>query len=256
VGERADEGFSFKDRISLADSDAMGQYQAPSYGDGTAPVSGPAVARFRIGPIPVRIEFPFFLVTVLLGYTGRQSGMLLLGWTVAVFISVLVHELGHAVVGRLYGSPTSIVLHGMGGLTFRNGGRYPSARQDILISLAGSATEIILLGIPAYVITHNNPMLFFTSFGWYVFFWDLMWVSLGWGIINLLPILPLDGGNIAITLLRRTRTDDPDTAARVLSVGTALALAIWMYNHVGWFGALWALFFAVWNAAPLVKNRI
>lgn len=235
----------------------MGQYQAPSSGDGTAPALGPTLARFRIGPIPVRIEFSFFLVTVLLGYTGgRRNAMFLLGWIVAVFISIMVHELGHAVVGRLYGGSTSIVLHGMGGLTFRNGGRYSSARQDILISLAGSATEIILLGIPAYLFTHNNPMLYFTSFGWYLFFWDLMWVSLGWGIINLLPILPLDGGNIAITLLARTRTDDPETAARVLSIGTALALAIWMSNHVGWMGALWALFFAVWNAAALTKKRI
>jgi stage IV sporulation protein FB len=108
----------------------MGQYQAPSYGDGTAPVSGPSVARFHIGPIPVRIELPFFLVTLLLGYTGGHGAMLLLGWTAAVFISIMVHELGHAVVGRLYGSPTSIVLHGMGGLTFRNGGRYPPAKTS------------------------------------------------------------------------------------------------------------------------------
>jgi membrane-associated protease RseP (regulator of RpoE activity) len=233
----------------------MDQYQAPSYGDGTAPISGATVTRFRIGPIPVRIEFPFFLVTVLLGYNGHRSAMLLLGWTVAVFVSVMVHELGHAVVGRLFGSPTSIVLHGMGGLTFRNGGRYPSAREDILISLAGSATQIILLGIPAYMITHDS-MLFITSYGWYVFFWDLMWVSLGWGIINLLPILPLDGGNIAITLLRRTRIDEPDRVVRLLSVGTALGLAVWLYNQVGWMSALWALFFAVWNAVPLTKKGL
>ena len=248
--------FSFKKQGSPADSYGMGQYQAPSYGDGTAPISGATLTRFHIGPIPVRIELPFFLVAVLLGLTGRQSLMLLLGWTVAVFISVLVHELGHAVVGRLYGSPTSIVLHAMGGLTFRNGGRYPSFREDILISLAGSLTQIILLGIPAYVIMHNNPLLSFTSYGWYVFLWDLMWVSLGWGIINLLPILPLDGGNIAITLLRRTRIDEPNRVARLLSVGTALGLAIWMYSEVGWFGALWALFFAVWNAVPLTKRGI
>jgi len=81
----------------------------------------PPLSRGRPSPgstsaqIPIRIEFPFFLVTFLLGYTGRQSAMLLLGWTLAVFISVMVHELGRAVVGRLYGSPTSIVLHGMGG---------------------------------------------------------------------------------------------------------------------------------------------
>ena len=149
----------------------------------------------------------------------------------------MVRELGHAVVGRLHGSPTSIVLHGMGGLTFRNGGRYPSIREDIMISLAGSVTQIVLLGTG--VRDHvQQPMLFFTSYGWYVFFWNLMWVSLGWGIINLLPILPLDGGNIAITLLRRTRIDEPDRVVRLLSVGTAIRLAIWLYNQVGWMGAL------------------
>jgi hypothetical protein len=70
------------------------------------------------------------------------------------------------------------------------------------------------------------------------------------------PILPLDGGNIAITLLRRTRIDEFDRVVRLLSVGTALGLAIWMYNRVGWLGALWALFFAVWNAVPLAKKGI
>jgi membrane-associated protease RseP (regulator of RpoE activity) len=83
-----------------------------------------------------------------------------------------------------------------------------------------------------------------------------MWVSLGWGIINLLPILPLDGGNIAVTLLRRTRMDDPVRLARRLSVGAALGLAIWAYHTTGWFGALWALGLAMWNATALTKNQV
>ena len=239
-----------------ADSDAMDQHQAPSYEDGTAPISGATLARFRVGPIPVRVELPFFLVIGLIGYNSHQSVALLLTWLGVAFGSVLVHELGHAIVGRAFGSPTSIVLYAFGGLTFHNGGKWLTARQDVLISLAGSLSQIVLLGIPAYMITHSNPLLFFTSYGWYRFFWDLMWVSLGWGIINLLPILPLDGGNIAVTLLRRTRVEDPLRLARQLSVGAALGLAVWAYHTTGWFGALWALMFAVWNAAALTKKGI
>jgi stage IV sporulation protein FB len=244
---------ALKNYLAKADSDVMGQHQAPSYEDGTAPVSGATIARFHLGPIPVRVEFPFFLVIVLIGYHSHQSVTLLLTWVGVAFGSILLHELGHAIVGRAFGSPTSIVLYAFGGLTFHNGGKWLTARQDVLVSLAGSLSQIVLLGIPAYLITHDS-LLIYTSYGWYVFFWDLMWVSLGWGIINLLPILPLDGGNIAVTLLRRTRLDDPVRLARQLSVGAALGLAVWGYHTTGWLGALWALGFAVWNASALTKK--
>ena len=70
-----------------------------------------------MGPIPVRVKLPFFLVIGLIGYNPHQSVALLLTLGVA-FGSVLVHELGHAIVGRAFGSPTSIVLYAFGGLTF------------------------------------------------------------------------------------------------------------------------------------------
>jgi Zn-dependent protease len=140
-----------------------------------------------VGPIPVRVEFPFFLVIVLIGYNSHQSVTLLLTWVGVAFGSVLLHELGHAIVGREFGSPTSIVLYAFGGLTFHNGGKWLTARQDVLISLAGSLSQIVLLGIPAYMVTRDWTLIY-TSYGWYIFFWDLMWVSLVWGIVNLLPI--------------------------------------------------------------------
>jgi hypothetical protein len=143
----------------------MGRYGAPSHGDGAAPISGANVASFRLGPIPVRIEFPFFLVAVLLGLNTHKDVMLLVAWVVVVFVSILVHELGHAIVGRAFGSETSIVLHGMGGLTFRGGGRYSSATEDILVSLAGSLTQMAILGFPALVVVRSSSI---TSYRWYL----------------------------------------------------------------------------------------
>jgi hypothetical protein len=53
----------------------MGQHQAPSYGDATAPVSGATVARFHIGPISIRIEFPFFPVIWLYNQVGWMGAL-------------------------------------------------------------------------------------------------------------------------------------------------------------------------------------
>jgi len=244
-------GTALKNPVAPTDADSMGKYEAPSYGDGTSPISGANVAHFRLGRIPVRIEFPFFLVAVLLGLNTHKDVLLLLAWVVVVLVSILVHELGHALVGRAFGEQVSIVLHGMGGLTFRTG-RYASANEDIVVSLAGSLTQIVFLGLPAMFLVRSEVI---SSFTWYVFFSDLAWVSLGWGIINLLPILPLDGGNITITVLRRMNGIDADRIARLLSVGAALGLAIWAYHSLGFLAALWALFFAVWNAAALTRSE-
>lgn len=236
---------------ALADAAIVGRYEAPPSGDWTTPVSGVSIASFRVGSIPVRIELPFFLIAVLLGINARR-GVLLLGWVAVVFVSILVHELGHAFVGRAFGEQVSIVLHATGGLTFR-GGKYTGAGEDIAVSLAGSLTQIVVLGVPALWLLRSDAI---DSYTWYVIVHDLAWVSLGWAIINLLPILPLDGGNIALTILRRVKGFEAKRIARLISVGAALGLAIWSYHRLGLFVSLFALFFAVSNAAALTRNEV
>lgn len=215
--------------------------------DDEAPISGATILRFRIGSIPVRVEFPFFLIAALLGVTGRE-GVLLVAWICVLFVSILVHELGHAVVARWFGSQPKIVLHAFGGLTFP--GQIRTARQDIAVSVAGSLTQILLLGLPAFLLLHGGSI---TSYNTYVIVHDVEWVSLGWAIINLLPLLPLDGGHVSLTLLQRSRRLDAERLARQISVGVALGLAIWMYHSVGLLGALWVLFFGVLNAVELAR---
>ena len=60
-----------------------------------------------------QIEFPFLLVAFL---TGARAGsvLLLLAWVIVLFVSILIHELGHAVMGKVYGGEVRILLHGMG----------------------------------------------------------------------------------------------------------------------------------------------
>lgn len=227
----------------------MAWYEAPARGDWDAPVSGANIAQFRLGSIPVRIEIPFFLVAVLLG-VNSHPGILLLWWVAVVLVSVLVHELGHAVTGQAFGEHVRIVLHAFGGLTFRSG-KFTSAVEDITVSLAGSVTQILLLGLPAHFLLQSGGI---QSFTWYVILYDVRWVSLGWAILNLLPILPLDGGNIALTVLRHVRRIDAERVTRSISVGAALGLSIWAYHRLGIMGAVWGLFFGVLNAVALAKS--
>lgn len=212
-------------------------------------VSGARVAEFNLGSVPVRIEFPFLLVAVL---TGARAGsvLLLLAWVVVVFVSILIHELGHAFAGRAYGGQVRILLHGMGGLTYRTG-RYLTDVEDIVVSLAGSITQIVVLGLPALFLLRTDAI---NSFTLHAIVSDVAWVSFGWAIINLLPLLPFDGGNIAVTLLRRVNGIDAVRVVRVISVGVALGVALWAYHAVGPLTSLWMLFFAVLNAVALTKK--
>src|SRR5215813_11934918 len=100
---------------------------------------------FRVGPFPVRVYPWFFLSAVLLG-GDFGFGWQMLAWVFVVFLSVLVHELGHAVVGRAFGGRPEIQLQAFGGVTYPNfRGRIGPWRQFVL-SVAGPIAGLLLGG--------------------------------------------------------------------------------------------------------------
>jgi hypothetical protein len=106
---------------------------------------------FRIGKIPVRVHPLFWVITLVFGALNVQYmpinlflGMAL--WTAAVSISILVHELGHALVAKAHGWPPRIVLYGMGGLAVYSPGRQ-TRKSRILIDAAGPAAGFVLGGL-------------------------------------------------------------------------------------------------------------
>ena len=100
---------------------------------------------------PVRIHPMFWFINVILGWDatmGRGGGGVpsLLLWVGCVFVSILVHEFGHVLVGRLFGSHGYIVLYSMGGLAV--GSNHLDRRwQRIAVSFAGPFAEFLLLGV-------------------------------------------------------------------------------------------------------------
>jgi stage IV sporulation protein FB len=167
---------------------------------------------------------PVVSVARVAGHDGRASWLRSAppGVVIVVFVSILLHELGHAFTGRAFGGQVRILLHGMGGLTYRTGKVFTDA-EDIVVSLAGSITQIVVLGLPALFLLRTDAI---DSFTLRAIVADVAWVSFGWAIINLLPLLPFDGGNIAVTLLRRMNGIDAIRIVRFLSIGVALGVAV------------------------------
>ena len=99
-----------------------------------------AKAHFRILGIPIRVEPLFVVVAALFGIRLEPLWMVL-GWMAIVFVSVLVHELGHAVTYRFLGQRSAIVLHGFGGFTVPTGGgrRVLSKPKSVFVSISGEA---------------------------------------------------------------------------------------------------------------------
>jgi stage IV sporulation protein FB len=180
--------------------------------------------RFSVAGIPVRVHPLFWLIAILFG-SSSSSLISLLIWVIAIFVSILVHELGHAFAMRRYGQNSSIILHVAGGLTVPEsvpwGGQYAnvaiSPNQQIFISLAGPFTGflfaafILAISIPLGGTVILNflfgfiplPLIQFPA-GWEIlnsFVISLLWVNIFWGFINLMPVHPLDGGTVTRYIL-------------------------------------------------------
>jgi len=198
--------------------------------------------QFSLARIPVRVHPLFWLVAVLLNYR-LPNFMALAMWVLAVFVGVLLHEMGHALMMRAYGFYPWITLYGMGGMASYQPGSY-SARgrshlAQILISAAGPGAGFVLAallligvrlsgngieiglsgGIPyaATVPFRPLPVYLFLNF--------LLDVSIYWGLLNLLPILPLDGGHIAQEVLTAASPRDGTRQVLILSIVVGALLA-------------------------------
>ncbi len=173
--------------------------------------------RFHVARFPVVIEPTFWLAMLLSAshLRGASAGL----WVGVVFVSILVHELGHALAARAFGANAWISLHALGGLT-RSDRALPRNR-DLVMTLAGPAAGFALAGavwlfrheLPSLARAHNLRFLLRALFE--VNFW--------WGVFNLLPIPPLDGGHAALLLAGARR----ERAVRKVAIGAAALVVLW-----------------------------
>jgi Zn-dependent protease len=191
----------------------------------------PRLPSWRIGALfgfPIRIHLSFLL---LLGFVMLSSPMGGLTTSLAVVLmlasSVVVHELGHALVARRLGVPVAgIGLHFFGGAAELKGlARRPG--DEIAIAVAGPAVSLALAGI-GYALAALTGV---PVFGWFSF------VNLVLALFNLLPVFPSDGGRILRAWLARKHglvraTDIAVKVGRVACIALAIAGLFWSFQLI------------------------
>ena len=161
--------------------------------------------QFSLFKIPIRVLPWFWLTLALIGGVTRvrekEQFFLLLLFLIAGFISVLVHELGHALTAKAFGKRVEIVLQAFGGYASYSGGAPLSRTRTFLVTAAGPALQIVLGGL-VYVFAETFPGMSFQA----IYFLKVLYgISFVWAILNLLPVLPLDGGRLLQTILGPSR---------------------------------------------------
>ncbi len=205
------------------------------------PASTPYDLNFRLLDIPVRINPFFWLVSAYLGWQGRD-GLEVLIWVACVFGSILVHEFGHGLTARAFtGQRPTVVLYGMGGLCSYDR-EERSAWQRVAVLLMGPGAGFLLfLAVVAFGALFLGVLPFRQAPlrsppSWYnasvaQAYEDLIYINLYWGLFNLLPIYPLDGGQVAHVLFKKAAGRQGPRRCFILSLLTAGGLAIYMYTQ-------------------------
>ena len=197
------------------------------------PAQTPYDLRFRLLGIPVRVHPLFWLVTALMGYNGRDPGATIL-WVACVFASILVHEFGHGLMGRAFGHHPQIALYGMGGLCTSDRERTPL--QSLAILICGPGAGFVMYGLVLLI----SPMILgriettgrmeLTDRAYQVV-GMLERINLWWGLINLLPVYPLDGGQIAGVLLSQVNRREGMRWMHILGIATGVLVALYLYRR-------------------------
>jgi Zn-dependent protease len=211
---------------------------------------------FSLFRIPVRIHLWFWLMALWLWTLNSEQGWIgLVIWVAVVFQGILMHELGHALVGRAFGRQPRIELVALGGLTWWEQREPLSPGRSLAVSFAGPAVGIVvglvallvmdLLGAPEESLARYT----LTS---------MIWVNLGWGVLNLLPVLPLDGGNIVASLMELLSPSRGRLFACYVSfaaIGLLLAVTIAFQQYPATL-LLFFLGFSTYQAFRIERHRL
>lgn len=197
-----------------------------------------------IGGTRIRLDFSFFILVALfvaMNYNPNRGVEYALIWAPVLFISVLVHELAHAAAIALFGYGSSeIVLGGMGGVTINT--RKARPWHDMVISLAGPLSSFglafLFSSIESHPIVQGDRMFM-------VLVPTLRFMNIIWGILNLLPVSPLDGGHAVRNFLRI-----------FLEEKTAFVIAVWIGMIVGTLVAVYGIYVKSFFLALLIASFV
>jgi Zn-dependent protease len=209
----------------------------------------------RLAGIDVRMHLTFLLLLLWVAFVERaqqHTGAAILVsvlFTIAVFFTVVLHELGHALVARRYGIRTrEIILLPIGGVSRLE--RMPEdPRRELNVAIAGPAVSLGI-AVVLFLVLRGGALIgvpWGEAPGATRFLWRLMWVNVSLAAFNLVPAFPMDGGRVLRAALA-TRMPYARATLWAARLGQGLALALGL---IGLFASPLLIFIAlfVWMGA-------
>lgn len=141
--------------------------------------------------IPIAIHPLFWITSALIGFLAGGGFLAIIAWIFVILVSVLVHEMGHALTACLFGLKPRVELVALGGLTYHQGEKLSFWKQFLIVlngPVFGFCLFLLswfLLAIPAVRASSASPILM-----------NFFYINLIWTLLNLVPVLPLDGGQL------------------------------------------------------------
>lgn len=210
---------------------------------------------FEVLGIPVRVHPAFWILPLAIGVPYVEYfGPVVLGVAaLVVFVSLLVHELGHAVMQRYFGFRSEIVLYWLGGYARFDGRGSTHWWHQVLMIAAGPGAQLLLYaavfaldaGLAETGRSPDRGTPADAALGL------MLWINLVWALINLIPVYPLDGGQIARWLFVRFRPWDGIRLSLMLSIAAGAGFGFWMMSGGGSFFGLMLIFCAIQNFQEL-----
>jgi Zn-dependent protease len=241
----------------------------PAHQDGGTPLTQKNVPLGRILGVPIGLDYSWFVIFALLTWMLADSYYPAefkdwpspLYWCMGVvtaillFVSVLLHELGHSVVALQYKIPVrSITLFFFGGVA-QIGAEPPGAIAEFLIAIAGPLVSLVL-AVCFYtaqpVVAGLAPLLGLTKY--------LAYTNLALVIFNLIPAYPLDGGRVfraivwAITGNLRQATLTAANVGRFFGF-SFIFLGVWQMFNGNFGGGIWIAFIG-WFLENAASNQV
>jgi len=199
---------------------------------------------FRFAGIDLFLHWSWFLVAAF-EISNRAKSYSSLAWNaleyLALFLIVMLHEYGHALACRqVGGTANQIVLWPLGGVAYVNPPSRPGATLWSIAAAPLVNVALLVIVSPLGIILDRSLGLAQTAPDAHAFLRALWFINLGLLIFNLLPVYPLDGGQILRSLLwfvvGRARSLMVAVAIGFIGVAGLLILAVWMQSV--WFGVL------------------
>lgn len=176
--------------------------------------------QFHFFRIPVTICPSFWIFALFFSNLLQHPsmhGLILVG---VLILSLLVHEFGHAATAARFGASPQIILEAFGGRAQYRGMLSP--KQEFLVVLNGPLFECLLIAL-SYPLLKSNLFIDFPHVQFFLqatLHFNVLWV-----LLNLLPILPLDGGYLVRYLLIRKWGSQGEASSVLLGLGACAVVA-------------------------------